>query len=69
MPKALIHVVKNTYFGTETDFNLYEKSNILTEIEAQGGKTLVLPALADRVTRYFYTDRLSIATAAKSIPI
>ena len=61
---GVIHVVCNGYFGEAKKFELYEKSTIRQTIMAQGGKSLFLPDLADRVTDDLYSKRITLAEAA-----
>ncbi len=61
---GIIHVVCNGYFGDAKKFELYEKSSIRQAIIAQGGKSLFLPDLSDRVTDELYSKRITLAEAA-----
>jgi len=69
MPKAGVHVVRNGYFGDEHKFELYNISKIRGSVEANGGKSVTLPDLADRVADDIYTKRLPLSVAAKTLPI
>jgi len=69
MPNALVHVVRNGYFGDERKFELYHSSKIRAAVEERGGKAVTLPDLADRVADDLYTQRLSLCAAAKALPI
>lgn len=69
IPASVVHVVRNGYFGPEAKFELYNGSKVRKEVEARGGKSLLLPDLADRVADELYSKRLSIAAAAKQMPI
>jgi hypothetical protein len=69
VPHAELHVVRNRYFGKETQFDLYESSHVRTVVEGRGGKTVTLDDLADRVVNELYSQRLPIAAAARSMPI
>jgi hypothetical protein len=62
-------VIRNAYFGDEIKFELYNNSNIRESIEGAGGKSLMLPDLADRVSDDLYSKRLSIGKALKELPI
>jgi hypothetical protein len=64
MNGGVIHVVCNGYFGDAKKFELYEKSTIRQSIVAQGGKSLFLPDLSDRVTDELYSKRITLAEAA-----
>jgi len=64
MDGVLTHVVCNGYFGDAKKFELYEKSTIRQSIVAQGGKSLFLPDLSDRVTDELYSKRITLAEAA-----
>ena len=69
IPRALVHVVRNAYFGEERQFELYQSSKVRAAVEERGGKAVTFPDLADRVADDLYTKRLSIAAAATSLPI
>jgi hypothetical protein len=69
MPNARVHVLRNGYFGEERKFELYNSSKLRTTVESLGGKSVTLPDLADRVADDIYTQRMSICTAAKMLPI
>jgi len=69
IPEASVHVVRNGYFGDEKKFELYNGSKTRERVESAGGKSLTFPDLADRVSDDLYSKRLSIATAAKELPI
>lgn len=67
IPNGYVHVVRNTYFGEESKFELYNNSNLKTSVEAQGGKSLTLSDLGDRVVESIYNDRMTIAAALKDL--
>jgi len=69
MPAATIHIVRNSYFGSESEFALYNNSKTRELIEAAGGKSLTFPDLADRVADDIYSGRLTLANAAAQLPI
>ena len=69
IPNALVHVVRNGYFGEERKFELYNNSKLREAIEGKGGKSITLPDLADRVADDVYTRRMSLAAAAKVLPL
>jgi hypothetical protein len=69
IPKAEIHVVRNTYIGDPSKFELYNSSNIKKTIEERGGKTIDFPDLADRVADEIYNERLPIAEAGEKMPL
>jgi hypothetical protein len=69
LPKALVHVVLNGYFGDAHKFELYNSSKVRDTVRAGGGKSVLLPDLADRVADDLYTKRLTIEAAGKSLPI
>lgn len=54
LPDVDVSVVRNTFFGDEVDFKIYNESNIRKEIETRGGKSLTFPSLASRVCAYLY---------------
>jgi len=69
IPNGIVHVVRNAYFGEEKKFELYNNSKIRQAVEEKGGKSVTFPDLADRVSDDLYSKRLSIAAAAKELPI
>lgn len=74
IPNADIHVVRNTHFGDERKFELYNTSKIRKVIEEKGGKSLMFPDLADRVADDLFgsatgSKRMSIAVGMKELPI
>lgn len=69
IPNAIVHVVRNAYFGEEKKFELYNNSKIRQSIEDKGGKSVTFPDLADRVADDIYSKRLAIAAALKELPI
>jgi hypothetical protein len=70
VPKALVHVIRNGHFGDERKFELFNTSQIRRDVvEGRGGKAVTLPDLADRVADDLYTKRLSVAEAARTLPI
>jgi len=69
MPAAKIHVVRNSYFGSESEFALYNNSETRKLIETAGGKSLTFPNLAGRVADDIYSRRLTLANAAAQLPI
>ena len=64
-----VHVIKNAYFGDSKKYELYNNSKLKTLIEEAGGKSLTFPDLADRVSDDLYTQRISVETANKVLPI
>lgn len=69
IPDSIVHVFKNGYFGSDAKFELYNGSKVKKMIEAQGGKSLLFPDMADRVSDDLYSNRMSIAKAWKTMPI
>jgi hypothetical protein len=69
VPKAEVHVVRNGHFGDARQFELYNRSRLRETIERRGGKSLLLPDLADRVADDIYSQRMAIGDAAKTLPI
>jgi hypothetical protein len=61
---GVIHVVCNGYFGDAKKFELYEKSSIRQAVATQGGKSMFLPDLSDRVTDELYSKRITLSEAA-----
>ncbi|KLU25095.1 protein mobD [Caballeronia mineralivorans PML1(12)] len=68
LPQAIVHVVRNTYFGEANQFSLYRESNLRKIIEAKG-QSLDFPDLADRVSDDLRSQRLSVQKAAASMPV
>jgi hypothetical protein len=64
LPCSTLHVVRNTYFGHEPKFEIYNDSKLRQEVEARGGKSLSFPDLADRVSEDLYCARRTIAAIA-----
>jgi hypothetical protein len=64
-----VHVVRNSYFGTESKFEMYNNSKTRALVEQRGGKSITFPDLADRVSDEIYIKRMSIAVALKELPI
>lgn len=63
------HVVRNGYFGDESQFELYNNSKLRARIERAGGQSLLLPGLADRVADAIYIQSLPISRALREMPI
>jgi hypothetical protein len=68
-PGSTFHVVRNGLFGEEAKFELYNSSRLRAQIESNGGKSLTLPDLADRVADALYTQRLAISDAIARMPL
>lgn len=69
LPGTKVHVIRNGYFGDEQKFELYNFSKTREMIESEGGKSLLLPDLADRVSDDLYSKRLSVSKAMTELPI
>lgn len=69
LPGTKVHVIRNGYFGDEQKFELYNSSKTREMIESEGGKSLLLPDLADRVSDDLYSKRLSVSKAMTELPI
>ena len=69
MTTGVVHVVRNGYFGDETKFELYQTSSMPETIQQQGGKTLFLPDLADRVTDELYSRRITLQEATQQLKL
>ncbi|MGA2809400.1 MAG: protein mobD [Terracidiphilus sp.] len=67
MNAGVVHVICNGYFGEARKFELYEQSALKQTIQRQGGMSLYLPDLADRVTDALYTGRFTLDEAAKQL--
>ena len=66
---SALHVVKNGYFGADAKFELYNGSDVRKAVEKKGGRSVLFPDMADRVSDALYSDRLSIAKAWRTMPI
>lgn len=64
-----VHVVRNGHFGEEAKFELYNGSKLRVAVEERGGRSVMFPDLADRVSDDLYTKRLAIGNALKVLPI
>jgi hypothetical protein len=69
MPAGVVHVVRNGYFGDERKFELFDRSPLKQLILQQGGRSLYLSDLADRVTDSLYTARTTIDEAARHLKL
>ena len=69
LSNAVVHVVRNTYFGPVARFELYEGSDARKAVEGKGGKSVNFPDLADRVADDLNSQRLTLAQAAQELPI
>lgn len=69
LPDSKVHVIRNSYFGDESKFELYNSSNIRKVVEKNDGLSLTFPDLADRVSDDLYSKRLSIDKAMAELPI
>jgi len=68
LPGAVVHVVRNHYFGDEKKFELYNDSEVKSG-RATGGHSLDFPDLADRVADDLNGQRLTIRAALKTLPL
>jgi len=69
LPNALVHVVRNGYFGEEIKYQLYNGSKIRGTVEKNGGKSLTFPDIADLLADEIYTNRITISKASVDMPI
>jgi hypothetical protein len=69
LPNALVHVVRNGYFGDEIKYQLYNTSKIRVSVEDKGGKSLTFPDMADLLADDIYSNRRTIAKASTDLPI
>ena len=69
LPDTRLHVVRNGHYGEESKFELYNNSKLRDQVEDAGGLSLMFPDLADRVSDALHSQRLSIRTALKIMPI
>ncbi|HVZ34551.1 MAG TPA: hypothetical protein VG963_19110 [Polyangiaceae bacterium] len=63
------HVVRNGYFAEAVQFELYNGSKLRARIEKTGGRSLLLPNLADRVADDMYIQRIPISRGLLEMPI
>jgi hypothetical protein len=69
IPRSVLHVVRNGYFGDEGKFELYNSSSTRQQIESKGGQSITFAELADRVADDLYSKHLSIGTATRTLPL
>ncbi|MGJ0620469.1 MAG: P-loop NTPase [Methylocystis sp.] len=69
IPNSDVHVLKNGYFGADAKFELYNNSDLRRIVEKKGGKSLLFPDMADRVSDDLYSKRISIAKGLVELPI
>ena len=69
IPESTIHVIRNLYHGKESQFELYNTSQLREILEGKGGYSLNFPKLAVRVAHSLFSDRLSIEVARGALPI
>lgn len=72
LPNSTIHVVRNSYFGEERKFELYNSSSTKKMVEDpanNNGKSITFPEVADRVSDDLFSRRLSISAAFKELPL
>jgi MinD-like ATPase involved in chromosome partitioning or flagellar assembly len=69
LPNAIVHVIRNEYFGDENKYQLYNSGKTKIDIENQGGLSLNFPDIADSIADTLYTERLSIKKAIDTLPI
>jgi CobQ/CobB/MinD/ParA nucleotide binding domain len=69
IPRSVLHVVRNGYFGEERKFELYNSSSAREQIEKKGGKSITFADLADRVADDLYSKHLSIGAATRTLPL
>lgn len=69
MPNAIVHVIRNGYFGDESKYQLYNGSKVRSAVEKVGGKSLTFPDMADLLADDIYTKRLTISKASADLPI
>ncbi len=63
-----LHVVRNTFYGDASKFELFKSSKTRTDAEARG-MTIDFPDLADRVADNIYSKRLTISKALATEPM
>lgn len=69
MTKSEIYVLRNLYFGDSKKFTLYNESDLRKTIDrSQTGGTFDFPDLADRVTDFMISNRLSVSECLEQMP-
>lgn len=61
--------MRNMYLGAKRKFELYNRSKMRAAIEAEGGRSLNFPELADRVTDAMNKARLTVAKAVVELSL
>lgn len=69
MTNATVHVVMNEHFGEPRQFELYGDSELKKTIESNGGKSIGIPDVADRVAYTLRNKRMPIEIAMKELPL
>jgi hypothetical protein len=65
-----IHVVRNTYFGEEHKFEIFNNSELRHKLEEElGYPSLSFPDLADRVSDDIYSNYISISKGLATMPL
>lgn len=67
-PGVTIHVCRNLYFGPQERFEMYNSSKAREAVE-KIGQTLDFPDVANRVTDWLYSKRMSIRAAHSEMPL
>lgn len=67
-PGVPVHVCRNLYFGPAERFEMYNSSKA-RETTEKYGKTLDFPDVANRVTDWLYSKRMSIRAAHSEMPL
>ena len=67
-PGVPVHVCRNLYFGPSERFEMYNSSKARETIE-KSGRTLDFPDVANRVTDWLYSKRMSIRAAHSEMPL
>lgn len=69
VPEGELHVLKNAYFGTDSKYERYNRSEVRKIVESRGGKALIFPDVADCISEQLYSERMPIELAAKQMRI
>jgi hypothetical protein len=60
-------VVRNAYFGEESEFEWYNQSPVRAQIESAGGSSLTFPALQHEIALHLQSEHLSFAEGVQRL--
>ena len=67
-PIGKMHIVCNSGESYQTDFKLYDESDVAKAIKAEGGEAVQFPTLAKRVADDLYNNRMPISQTEGRMP-